>query len=64
MRDEERIRFLERRNGRLRKAVTWLRGALHDESPLHHGPHEECGAWECIRTRVILKEATDEMEDE
>ncbi len=53
------IEELKRRNGRLRKSVNWLRGALHDESPFHHGSHDTCRAWECIRARVILRENKD-----
>lgn len=49
-------------NSRLRKAVTWLKGALHDESPEHTGPHDTCETWECIRARVVLKETADTSE--
>jgi hypothetical protein len=53
------------RNGRLRKAVNWLRGACHtpDESEGHWGTVDECDVWECQRARDILAEASDEWVD-
>lgn len=61
-RDEAHIEDLEIRNGRLRKSVNWLRGALHDDHvprgadglPLYTA--DECTVWECQRVRDILIE--------
>jgi DNA repair exonuclease SbcCD ATPase subunit len=50
---------LERRVTRLRKAVNWLRGALHDEVCRTSGSTrsvDECGTWECQRARAVLEE--------
>jgi regulator of replication initiation timing len=46
-----------RLNTRYRKAVNWLRGALHDESPSRLGASvDRCEVWECIRARAVLEE--------
>jgi chromosome segregation ATPase len=55
-----------RRISRLRKAVNWLRGALHDESPNHvwykgktgmeRVSVDDCDIWECQRARALLDE--------
>jgi hypothetical protein len=53
-----------RTNSRLRKAVTWLVGALHDESPRHQQPWYEdgpCEVWECMRARAVLKETSGDL---
>jgi hypothetical protein len=54
---------LELRVTRLRKAVNWLRGALHDgegwdDNVHHHGTVDECTQWECQRARAVLEEET------
>jgi chromosome segregation ATPase len=53
---------------RLRKAVNWLRGALHDlgleyeqqfkelNDTGHHGTVDDCEQWECQRARAVLEE--------
>lgn len=43
-------------NGRLRKAVNWLRGANHDGSEAHLGTVDACDVWECQRARDVLEE--------
>ena len=68
------VRRLRARNGRLRKAVNWLRGALHEEThkgarlyneygtQLDHVPTvDDCEVWECQRAREILAENKDEV---
>jgi flagellin-specific chaperone FliS len=52
---------LELRVTRLRKAVNWLRGALHDgegwdDNVHHHGTVDECTQWECQRAKAVLEE--------
>ncbi len=51
------IQRVESELGRLRKAVTWLVGALHDDAN-HEGPHDECMEWECQRARTVLEETS------
>jgi len=53
---EAEVERLRARNGRLRKAVNWLRGTLHHgDDQVHNGTIDECEAWECQRTRAILE---------
>jgi predicted RNase H-like nuclease (RuvC/YqgF family) len=60
--DDERAENerLQRQVGRLRKAVVWLRGALHDEA--HEGFHDDCEVWECQRARAVLEETANQRE--
>jgi hypothetical protein len=58
------IRELRRTNSRLRKAVTWLMGTVHN---LHEGDMVDssvavgdCTFWECQRARVVLDETASE----
>jgi hypothetical protein len=50
---------LELRVTRLRKAVNWLRGALHQEAHIRDGVSDNpyiCEVWECQRARGVLEE--------
>lgn len=51
---------LLRRVSRLRKAVTWLAGAVHEkDDPLPHSgaTFHDCEVWECMRAKVVLDES-------
>jgi hypothetical protein len=59
--ENERLR---RHVGRLRKAVTWLVGALHEETHGHYPADDgACSAWECQRARVVLDETSTKAVD-
>jgi chromosome segregation ATPase len=59
---EDEAHTLRRDKDNLRKAVTWLMGALHDESPRHQQAWYEdgpCEVWECRRARDRLAETAE-----
>lgn len=48
--------------GRLRKAVTWLMGALHEETHERDIIIPDCMEWECQRARVVLDDTANRPE--
>lgn len=58
--DQAENERLRRTNSRLRKGITWLAGALHEDEDHLEATFRDCGYWECMRAKAVLDETKEE----